>query len=138
MQLSVFEPGNGLSLREAVNRLFEDSFVRSERLPHLPVDVQETQEAILVKASIPGTTKDRIQVHYEKDFLTLQAEVVADNPPENGRYLLQERPHGNFSRTFRLPFPINVEAASAEYNDGVLLLTLPKQDSVKPRSIQIN
>lgn len=138
MQLSVFEPSNGLSLREAVNRLFEDSFVRGERSSHMPVDVLETQEAVIVKAVIPGSSKDQLQVNYEKELLTIRAEVPADNPPEGGRILLRERSHGTLSRSFRLPFAINADAASAEYQDGVLTLTLPKQESVKPRSIHIN
>jgi len=137
MQLSVFEPSNGLSLRDAFNRLLEDSFVRPERFPTMSVDVMETQETIVVKASVPGAAKDSIQVSYEKDVLTIKAEIPAEQAPEQGRMLLRERPHGSFGRTFRLPFPVDPDAAQAEYKDGVLTLTLPKQESHKPRFINV-
>ncbi len=137
MQLSVFEPNNGLSLRDAFNRLLEDSFVRPERFPTMSVDVMETQETIVVKASVPGASKDSIQVSYEKDLLTIKAEIPAEQAPEQGRMLLRERAHGSFSRTFRLPFPVDADAAQAEYKDGVLTLTLPKQESHKPRFINV-
>ena len=139
MQLSVFDPSTSLSLREAVNRLMEDSFVRSERGgPAMPVDVIETQEAVVVKAFIPGSKKENLQIQYENEVLTIKAEIHLEAPPENARLLLKERTQGTVSRTFRLPFSINPEQASAEYLDGVLTLTLPKQESVKPRSIQVN
>lgn len=139
MQLSVFDPSTSLSLREAVNRLMEDSFIRPDRTgPAMPVDVVETSEAVIVSAFIPGTKKESLQVNYEKEILTIKAEVQLPEPPENARVLLKERSQGTISRTFRLPFPINPEAASAEYTDGVLTLTLPKQESAKPRTIQVN
>jgi HSP20 family protein len=138
MQLSVFDPSTNLSLREAVNRLMEDSFVRSERGgPSMPVDVIETAEAILVKALVPGAKKENLQVSYEKEILTIKADVSLMAPPENAKVLLKECTQGTVSRTFRLPFSINADQASADYHDGVLTLTLPKQESVKPRSIQI-
>ena len=138
MQLSVFDPTTSLSLREAVNRLMEDSFVRSERGgPSMPVDVIETTEAVIVHAFIPGAKKENVQINYEKEILTLKADIEFAQPPENAKVLLNERKQGTVSRTFRLPFSINADQASAEYQDGVLTLTLPKQESVKPRSIQI-
>ncbi|MBT9585807.1 Hsp20/alpha crystallin family protein [bacterium] len=139
MQLSVFDPGTSLSLREAVNRLMEDRFVRTERGgPAMPVDVIETNEAVVVKAFIPGSKKENLQVQYEKEILTIKAEIHLEALPDSARFLLKERTQGKVSRTFRLPFSINPEQASAEYQDGVLTLTLPKQESVKPRSIQVN
>lgn len=137
MQMSVFEPANGLSLRDAVNRLIEDSFARTDRGAYLPVDVMETSEAIIVKANVPGVRKENLHISYEKEFLTLKAELPQEAPPEKGRFLLKERSNGQMSRTFRLPFAVNVDQAGAEYQDGVLTLTLPKQESVKPRVIQI-
>jgi|NOAtaT_6_FD_contig_21_3472529_length_453_multi_5_in_0_out_0_1 HSP20 family protein len=140
MHLSVFEPSNGLSLREAMNRLLEDSFVRNER-GHLnmQVDVLDTPEAILVQASLPGVSKDQIEINFEKDILTIKAELRApENPPEGTRVLLRERHSGSVSRTFRLPMPVDAEAASAEFQDGILSLKLPKKDSARPRQIPIN
>lgn len=139
MEMSVFEPANGLSVRDAVHRLLEDSFVRPQRgvAAGFPVDVIETAEAVIVKASIPGVSKENLQVSYEKEFLTIKAELPQENAPDKARFLLKERSFGTMSRTFRLPFAADVEQAGAEYKDGVLTLTLPKQESVKPRIIQI-
>lgn len=140
MEMSVFEPANGVSVRDAVHRLLEDSFVRPQRghsLTAFPVDVMETAEAVIVKASVPGVSKESLQVSYEKEFLTIKAELAQENAPEKGRFLLKERSFGTMSRTFRLPFAVDVDQAGAQYKDGVLTLTLPKQESVKPRIIQI-
>jgi HSP20 family protein len=142
MQVSVYEPSNGLSLREAVGRLLEDGFARStshERNSQvIPVDIVETPEALLVSAQIPGAAKDKLEISYEKDILSIKAELPVTAVPENGRMLLRERGHGSLSRTFRLPFSIDSEKASAEYKDGVLHLTLPKQELSKPRQISVN
>jgi len=136
--MRLIEPNTGLSLREAVSRLVDDNFVRPDRgFPSLPVDVLETPESIVLKASVPGTSKEQLQIHYEKDVLTLKAEIPGEDAPEQGKFLLKERGQGSVSRTFRLPFPVDAEAARAEYQDGVLTLTLPKLESAKPRQIAI-
>lgn len=140
MSISVFEnTPAGLSLREAVNRLFEDGAVRPERSPlAMPIDVTETSEAFVVHAVLPGVKKDEIKIHYEKDILSIEAEVVAEKQSEGTRLLYRERRFGSVSRTFRLPTPIDAEQANAQFQDGVLTLTLPKLESVKPRQIRIN
>ena len=139
MPLSVFEPNNGLSMREAMNRLLEDSFVRGDR-GHLtmPVDVLDSTEALIFQASIPGVAKENIEINFEKDFLTLKAEVRStENPPEGSKVLFRERAFGSVSRTFRLPVAVDAEAASAEYQNGILTLKLPKKESARPRQIPI-
>ena len=138
MQLSVFEPHRGLSLREAVHRFFDEGVVAGERTSFMPVDVIETQEAIVVTATLPGVSKEDIQVNYEKEILTIKAEVKPVGPPENARVLLRERVQGSYNRTFRLPFAVDSEAAHAEYKDGLLTLTLPKLESARPRQISVN
>ena len=136
--MRLIEPNTGVALREAVSRLMDDNFVRADRgLPAMPVDVLETPEAIVVKAQVPGTSKDRLEVNYEKDVLTLKADIPAEQAPEDGRFLLRERSGGVISRTFRLPFPADAEQAQAQYENGLLTLTLPKLESAKPRQIVI-
>ncbi|MBS2034735.1 Hsp20/alpha crystallin family protein [bacterium] len=137
--MRLIEPNTGLSLREAVSRMMDDNFVRQDRgLPTMPVDVLETNDSILVKAQIPGSSKEQIEIHYEKDILTLKATVPAEVAPEGGKFLLRERGNGDITRTFRLPFPVDPEKAQAEYHDGVLSLTLPKLESARPRQITIH
>lgn len=142
MPISVFEPiHQGLSLREAMNRLLEDSFVKNGVNPsssgQMPIDVVETQNAYIVYAALPGASKDAVQIHYEKDLLTIKAELQAPPLPEQGRSLHKERFFGSLSRTFRLPMAVDAEQASAEFEQGVLILTLPKLESVRPRQIPI-
>lgn len=137
--MRLIEPNTGLSLREAVSRLMDDNLVRHDRgLPGMPVDVLETPESIVLKAQIPGSSKEQIDIHYEKDILTVKAALPAEMAPENGKFLLKERGHGEISRTFRLPFAVDADKAQAEYRDGVLTLTFPKLESAKPRQITIS
>jgi HSP20 family protein len=135
--MRLIEPTPGLVLREAVSRLVDHNFVRPERVPSMPVDVLEIDDALVVRAMIPGTSKDRVQIHYEQNILTLKAELQEDQLPENGKWILRERSQMKVSRTFRLPYPIDTEKAQAEFQDGVLTLTLPKLESAKPRHIAI-
>lgn len=136
--MRLIEPNTGIALREAVSRLMDDNLVRPDRgLPAMPVDVLETPEALVIKAQIPGTSKEQLEIHYEKDVLTLKAEIPAETPHEDRKFLLKERSGGTVSRTFRLPYPVDAENARAEYQNGLLVLTLPKLESAKPRQIAI-
>lgn len=135
--MRLIEPTPGLGLREAVSRLVDDNFVRPERLPSIPVDVLEVADSLVVIATVPGTSKERLQIHYEQNILTLKADFEEEQLPENGKFLLRERSLTSASRTFRLPYPIDAEKAQAEFQDGVLTLTLPKLESAKPRQIVI-
>ncbi|MFN8613193.1 MAG: Hsp20/alpha crystallin family protein [Vulcanimicrobiota bacterium] len=135
--MRLIEPNTGLALREAVSRLVDENFVRPERTPSMPVDVMETADSLIVKATLPGATKDKLQIQLEQNILTLKAEFAEEQLPENGRWLLRERSLSSISRTFRMPFPIDAEKARAEFQDGVLKLTLPRLESAKPRQIAI-
>ncbi|MBX3170676.1 MAG: Hsp20/alpha crystallin family protein [Candidatus Eremiobacteraeota bacterium] len=129
--MRLLEPTLGIALREAVSR-------SDGGFPSMLVDVLESHDELVVKANVPGTTKEQLEIHYEKDILTLKAEIPAENAPEQGKFLLRERTNGSVSRTFRLPFAIDAERAVAEYQNGVLILTLPKLESAKPRQIEIH
>jgi HSP20 family protein len=135
--MRLIEPTNGVALREAVSRLVDQSFAGPEQRPSMPVDVLEVADQLIMKATIPGASKDKLQVHYEQNILTLKAEFSDEQLPENGKWLLRERSLSSVSRTFRLPFPIDAEKATAEFQDGVLTLSLPKLESARPRQIAI-
>lgn len=135
--MRLIEPTPGLVLREAVSRLVDHNFVRPERVASMPVDVLEVDDSLVVKAIVPGISKDRLQIHYEQNVLTLKADFEEVPLPENGKWLLRERDLAGVSRTFRLPYSIDAEKAQAEFQDGVLTLTLPKLESAKPRQIAI-
>lgn len=135
MALTIWEPA---SLRDAVNKMFEDRNQGQAVL--MPIDVLETPDELLIKASFPGSAKDKFDINYQNEILSIKAELTngTDKHPEGTRYLLRERSYGSVTRSFKLPFPVDTDRASAEYTDGVLSLTLPKQEAVKPRSIKVN
>lgn len=133
-----------MTLREAMDQLLEDSFVRpvqreSESLRtrpfRLPLDVYATPEEIVINASLPGLTPDEVDIVIEGDTLTIRGAL---RPPlENVEYLFQERPYGAFSRTLALNVAIDAEKAEAVFENGVLTLTLPKAEELKPKVIQV-
>ena len=143
--LNLWEPlREGMTLREAVNRMFEDSYIRPEFFApkSMPIDVLENGDAILIQASLPGCTKENVELTFQKDTLTIKATITNGTEngkaPEGHRYLLRERFNGQLTRTVTLSVPVDVEKANATYKDGVLHLTLPKSESVKPRTINVN
>ena len=138
-----WEPGTGLALRDAMNQLFEESFVRpffragnGPGHQYLPVDVYETDDAFVVKAFIPGLTPDDLTVSVEQQTVTLHGEPKAEDLP-GMRPLLQERRISAFTRSFTLPVLVDADKVQAELAQGVLSLTLPKSKALKPRTIQV-
>lgn len=101
------------------------------------LDVVESDEAYVVRAALPGLTAEDIHINVENDLLTISAEQAESSEESNERYLLRERRYGSFSRTMRLPKGIDGEQTTAEVKDGVLTLTLPKREEVKPRQIEV-
>jgi HSP20 family protein len=134
-----------MSLRDAMDQLLEESWVRparvwvegerGERQIRLPLDVYTTPEEIVISASLPGLTPDEVDIVIEGDSLIIRGAL---RPPlENVDYLFQERAYGPFSRTLTLNVPINVEKAEAVFENGVLTLTLPKAEETKPKVIKV-
>lgn len=133
-----------VTLREAMDRLFEDSFVRPreawrvgsrERRLRLPLDVYTTPDEIVIVASLPGLIPDEVDITIHGDTLTISGELRA--PLENVEYLFQERPYGPFSRTLNLNVPVDVDKAEATFENGLLTLTLPKVEEARPKVIKV-
>ena len=131
------------TLREAMDELLEDSFVRPsqrrmerpERRWRLPLDVYTTPEEIVIVASLPGLTPEEVDITLDGDRLTIRGEL---RPPlENVDYLFQERAYGPFTRTLTLNVPVDTDQADAMFENGVLTLTLPKAEESKPKSIEV-
>jgi HSP20 family protein len=136
--------GDVVSLRDAMNRLLEESWVRpfglSEGLAaQLPaVDMIDKEDEILVKATVPGMNAEDIEISTVGNTLTIKGEVKEEKEEgEEGKYIYRERRYGTFNRSFTLPDEINTDEAEAEFEDGVLTLTLPKAESAKRKSITI-
>jgi HSP20 family protein len=133
-----------VSLREAMDRLFEDSFIRPQGwngFPAgqigVPVDLWETPEAYHLRADLPGLTADDIEINVTGDTVQIAGEVKGQTDVTSEGWLRQERRTGKFQRGFTLPVQIDPNKVEANFRDGVLELTLPKTDAVKPRQIKI-
>jgi len=99
----------------------------------LGVNIREEDEAYVLSALVPGLNADDLNIQILDDVVRIEGEYGQD---EN-QYLMQELPHGSFSRTLRLPATIDANHVEAKITDGVLTLTLPKTESAKPKKIQI-
>lgn len=138
MQIARFDPFNELfAIQNAVERTLGNGQRRRQAPPRMELDAWETEEELVIKATVPGATRESINVSYEDDFLTIEAEVLSDETVEGARYHLRERTSGKTSRTLRLPFKVVAEDAKAHYKDGVVHLTLPKAANAKKTTITI-
>ena len=142
-----FDPlSDMVSLRSAMDRLFEDSFVSPGTWRTMsngsgitpPVDVHETADEIVVSASLPGMKPEDVEITITGQNLTLRGEFKADDEVTKDQYLYRERRYGAFHRNIQLPVRVQGEGAEATFTNGVLALRIPKADEVKPRQIRIN
>jgi HSP20 family protein len=101
------------------------------------LDVIENDDAYVVRASLPGFKAEEINIKVEDDVLTLMAEHAEEREEGDDSYLLRERSYGSFRRSIRLPAGVSADEAIAEVADGILTLTLPKREEIKPKQIEI-
>ncbi len=132
-----------ITLREAVDRMVNEGVVsrgREEgswegRPLRLALDAYSDEEAIMVKASVPGIDPETVEITFEKDTLTIRGEL--HRAEEGVNYLLRERPFGPFERTVTVNTPINTDKINAEFDNGELTIRLPKSEAVKPKVIEV-
>jgi HSP20 family protein len=133
-----------MSLRQAMDRLLDDSFVRPahalEALGEVAapaLDVYQTPGEIVVKAALPGIKPEDVSIDITGDTLTVKGESKAEQEVKREDYLYRERCYGAFSRSVALPGGLKSDKAEATIEDGVLTLTIPKAEEVKPKAIKI-
>lgn len=102
------------------------------------VDVYENDNAIVVKAELPGVDKDEIAVDVEGRILTLKGERRTEHGAKEDNYYRRERTYGHFERAFTLPVEVDSEAIKAEYKDGVLKIEVPKPETQKAKQITVH
>lgn len=127
-----------VTLREAMNRLFDESFssvMSRERVTQLALDVYGTENEFVVEAAVPGASPDDVSITVEGETLTISGEIP--ERLEYVEYIYGERFHGKFLRTLRLNAPIDVDRIEATFEKGVLTLVLPKVEAAKPKQIAI-
>lgn len=142
MSMSRWEPFKEMmTLRQAMDRLFEDSFVRSPirgfdgAATYLPLDIYTTKDAVVIRASVPGVKPDDVEITVEGSTVTIRGETKA--PQEEGSFLLQEQRYGPFARAIDLSIPVQADKAEAKFENGVLTLTVPKAEEIKPKVIKV-
>jgi len=101
------------------------------------VDITENRDAFVITAELPGIRKEDVKVHVHDGVLTIEGERQDENKEEDDRRHRVERFYGHFARSFSLPEHVDEENIKANYRDGVLELTLAKQEKAKPRSIEV-
>jgi len=131
------------SLQEQFSRLFDTSYPgrssESDLTTWAPaVDIQETENELVLKADLPGIEEKDIDVRIENSTLTIRGERKFEKQVNEDNYLRVERSYGSFSRSFSLPNTINTEAIHAEYKNGVLTVQMPKRAESKPKQVKVN
>jgi HSP20 family protein len=142
MSIVRFDPFRDItSFRDDINRLFARSLgeegITGTRTWAPAVDVFETKDAVVLKAELPGLTADEVDVQIDDNVLTVSGERTFKDTVEEGRFYRLERSYGRFSRSLTLPQGIKADAISATFADGVLEVTVPKAEEVKPRKVAI-
>ncbi|GAB4321433.1 MAG: Hsp20/alpha crystallin family protein [Phototrophicales bacterium] len=118
-------------IQRAMNRIME------ETNRTLPLDIHERDDAYVIAANIPGVNADDIDIRLHEDVLTISAEIPAPQVEENTRVLVRERGYGKYSRSVTLNFPVDADKIEAAYENGVLVLILPKLPEAQPRTIKV-
>jgi HSP20 family protein len=130
-------------LRQMMDRMFDESWfdaparwTRQEGFP-LALDLLEDTDAYTVKASIPGIQPDDVEITLTDNVLTIKGETRGEQNVEEKNYHLRERHFGSFTRSIRLPMPVDADQVDASHENGVLTLHLPKLEAVKPKRIAV-
>jgi HSP20 family protein len=131
-----------MTLREAMDRLFDDAFTRplsmgavSSVLP--TIDLYQTEDELVVKAALPGLKPDKVQISITGDVLTLRGEFKQEEQKQEATWHIREQRRGAFERSVMLPSVVQTDKAKADFENGILTVTLPKAESVKPKTISI-
>ncbi|MBY0308290.1 MAG: Hsp20/alpha crystallin family protein [Phycisphaerales bacterium] len=141
--------GNGLTLPHVFEELLREPFfaVAPTRLGGaeragdqgtLALDVSETERELVIRATLPGFTRDQVSIEVADGVLRIAAEASEETDQGNERYHRRERRVGSLTRMVRLPVPVQEDKAQAQLKDGVLTLVLPKHEKVLPRKIAVN
>ena len=139
-----WDPFNVVTLRDAMDRMFEDSFVQPRAgwiapasVATLAIDVYETKDDVVVKAALPGIKPEELDVTITGNTLSISGESKEENEVKDKNYIRQERRYGSFSRTVTLPNGLKGDKVDATFENGMLTLKIPKAEQIKPKSIKI-
>lgn len=127
----------GSNLEQMIDRMFD---MESQPLPSgFPLDVLESDSEYTIKASVAGFDPDQIEITYDDNTLSIRGEIAEENTDgEEGKYHIRERRFGSFYRSISMPGVIDPEQISAETDNGILIVHLPKKPETQPRKIEVN
>ena len=133
-----------VTLRDAMDRLFDEAFTRPlggldgwRGIGGPSVDMFETENDVVIKASVPGLKADDVQINVTGEMLTLKGETKETTEENEKSYHMREQRYGAFERSISLPTLVTPEKPKAEFEDGILTVTLPKAEEVKPKTITV-
>lgn len=144
MSLTRWDPFRDLeTLQENVNRLFQDTMARPRReVPTArvwapPVDVMEDEDKIVVRAELPGMKREDIDIELTGDTLTIRGERKFESEESRENFVRVERAYGQFQRSFTIGVPVKSGEVKASYKDGILDVTIPKAEEMKPKKVEV-
>jgi HSP20 family protein len=129
--------------RDAMRQLFEEGWTPRDLAPSsvasvlVPIDLLDVGPDLIVRANMPGVKAENLAITLTGNTLTLKGEIKAEVELEGATYLRRERRATTFSRSLVLPMDVNADQAEAKFHDGVLTLSLPKSESVRPKTIKV-
>jgi HSP20 family protein len=130
-----------MTLREAMDRLFDDAFTRPLSIRDgwsaPAIDMYQTDDEIVVRASLPGFKADDVQINITGDVLTLKGEMKHEEEKKEKAWHMREQRWGSFERSIALPTNVVADRANADFENGILTITLPKAEEAKPRTISV-
>ncbi|NPA91289.1 MAG: Hsp20/alpha crystallin family protein [Chloroflexi bacterium] len=132
------------TLRDVMDRLMAEAFApivertSLESFALIPrVDMYETDDEIVVKAVMPGVKPEDLDITITGNVLSIKGEVKEEKEEEDVNYIRKERIYGTFRRDLTLPVEVDVDKAKAEFENGILILHLPKVEAAKPKRLEI-
>ncbi|HLO36694.1 MAG TPA: Hsp20/alpha crystallin family protein [Candidatus Deferrimicrobium sp.] len=132
-----------VSFRDTMERLFDERMFRplwsaaDVRLPIPALDLRTTPEAVIAEVALPGVKPEDVDVSIGDDIVSITGTFAEEHETTETGWVHKELSRGSFSRSFALPTAIKTEAATASFKDGMLTLTLPKAEEVKPKHIKV-
>ena len=130
-----------MTLREAMDQLFDDAFTRPLSVSGVSatpvIDMYQTNDDVVVKATLPGLKADDVDITVNGEMLTLRGEFKQENEQKEASYHIREQRSGSFERSLRLPTDVKADKAKADFENGILTITMPIAEEVKPKSIMI-
>jgi HSP20 family protein len=133
-----------VTLRDAMDRLFDEAFTRPwgqtdgwHGMGVPSVDMFETDAEVVIKAALPGMKAEDVQINVTGEMLTIKGETTEKADVKEKAYHIREQRTGGFERTISLPTAVVSDKAKAEFEDGILTVSLPKAEEVKPKTITV-